>query len=274
MQPSTPIHPLDRATTLTRTDDGAFTGQTDPAYANMVGPFGGVTAAAMLNAILLHPDRLGEPVAFTVNFAAPVADGPYRIVADPVRTNRSTQHWTVTLRQDDGVKATATAVFALRRETWSATESRMPEVPPAQDVPPSRLADTQRAWFDQYETRFIKGTVLNTAVPASERDSVTTLWVRDEPPRPLDIVALTALCDSFAPRVMVRRAEWVPIGTVSVTMYFHADPADLAAQGSRPLLGTARASRFGRGYHDQVAELWSDSGTLLATSHQVVYFKA
>jgi hypothetical protein len=39
-------------------------------------------------------------------------------------------------------------------------------------------------------------------------------------------------------------------------------------------LGLARATRFGLGYHDQSAEIWSDQQQLLATSHQVVYFKA
>ena len=54
-----------------------FEGHSHPAYANMVGPFGGVTAAQMLQAVLLHSDRLGDPLALTVNYAAaePVAVG-------------------------------------------------------------------------------------------------------------------------------------------------------------------------------------------------------
>lgn len=273
MLPVSSEHPLDRATRLGKNADGSFTGHTDSAYANMVGPFGGVTAATIMKAMLLHPECLGEPIALTVNFAAPIVDGAYQIVATPVRTNRSTQHWYVTLNQDDDVKATATAVFAMRRDTWSSTEIVMPVVPAASDVPPERLADTGRAWFDQYQTRFVHGRIGAPAPLEGERDAVTLVWIRDEPPRPLDFVSLTALCDSFAPRVMVKRARWIPIGTVSLTLYFHADPVELAAQGVRPVLGSARASRFGRGYHDQTAEIWSDSGALLASSHQVVYYK-
>ena len=71
----------------------------------------------------------------------------------------------------------------------------------------------------------------------------------------------------------MRRPVRVPAGTVSLTTYFHADTAMLAEQGDRPVLGVARASHFGLGYHDQSAEIWSDAGRLLATSHQVVYFK-
>jgi hypothetical protein len=46
----------------------------------MIGPFGGVTAAQALNAVL-HPQRLGEPIAFTVNFAAALSDGVLQCTA-------------------------------------------------------------------------------------------------------------------------------------------------------------------------------------------------
>ena len=92
-------HPLDAATRLTAGDDGRLIGQTHPAYANMVGPFGGVIAATMLNAVPTHPERLGDPVGLTVNYAGPIADGGFEIDARAVRTNRSTQHWTMSLAQ-------------------------------------------------------------------------------------------------------------------------------------------------------------------------------
>ena len=88
------------------------TGATSPAYANMVGPFGGVTAASALNAVLQHPALLGEPVALTVNYAAALADGPFEVVARPARTNRSTQHWVVEIVQAGETVLTATALTA------------------------------------------------------------------------------------------------------------------------------------------------------------------
>jgi len=265
-------HPLDQATRLAHSDDGAFAGSTHPAYANMVGPFGGLTAATMLNAALTHPARLGDPVALTVNYAGPIADGPFRIDAVPVRTNRSTQHWSITLSQGDEVATTASAVFAVRRETWSSTEAGFPDVPPAHEL--ERMPrDRGPAWTNNYEMRFAHGMIFDTSRPAQELDSQSVLWIRDDPPRPLDFVSLAAICDSFFPRIMVRRPYPVPAGTVSITTYFHADAPLLAAQGERPVLGCARATHFGRGYHDQSAEIWSAEGALLATSHQVVYFK-
>src|SRR5699024_6572478 len=59
---------------LTR-ESNDFHGQTSKRYNNMVGPFGGVTAATLLRSVLEHPERQGIPVSLTINYAAPVSDG-------------------------------------------------------------------------------------------------------------------------------------------------------------------------------------------------------
>lgn len=267
-------HPFDAALRLTAigdAGDGRFAGHTSLAYANMIGPFGGITAAALLNAVLLHPARLGDPLALTLNYAGPVADGAFEIAARTARTNRSTQHWTVALTQGGETAATATAITATRRTTWSATDIACPDVPPADDVPPA--AGMKRvAWTGNYDLRFVDGAFPELSGD-EHRSSASRLWVRDLPPRPLDFAALTALCDIFFPRIYLRRRRFTPAGTVSMTVYFHADRALLAAQGSEPVLAAARAQHFGSGYFDQSAEVWSRDRVLLATSHQIVYYK-
>ncbi len=279
-------HAFDQAVALTpvtvtvhehgRESTRHWQGQTHAAYANMVGPFGGITAAQGLQSILLHPERLGEPVSFTVNFAAALADGAFRVTSQPVRTNRSTQHWVVRISQTDsaGVESvvlTATAVTAVRRTTWSAADAVMPVVAAPADI--KRVSRPARvAWMQRYDMRPCSG-----EIPAdwngAEADSVSQLWMRDDPPRPLDFASLTALADVFYPRVWRRRALMTPVGTVSMTVYFHAGTAELAATGEGYLLGQARAQSFFNGFFDQSAELWNEAGDLLATTHQIVYFK-
>lgn len=239
----------------------------------MVGPFGGTTAAQLLQAACLHPDRLGEPVALTVNFAAPVADGEIRFLARAARTNRSTQHWLIEARQGEGTVATATAVLALRRETWSATEAVMPQgLAPAAALERMPLKGLM-PWPHRYDMRFTEGAFPAVFDEQEQSHSRSSLWVRDDPPRPMDFVSLAALCDSFFPRIYVRRRRRVPIGTVTLTTYFHADSALLAKVGERHVLGLARALNFRNGYFDQTGELWSPEGQLLASTHQLVYFK-
>lgn len=267
------MHPFDTATLLEVLPDGSFRGHTSPAYANMVGPFGGVTAACLLQAPMQHTARLGEPVALTVNFAAALVDGEFVITARPLRTNRSTQHWSMELTQGGEIAASATAVFAVRRETWSAPEAAPPANLPTPDTLTRAPLIGRPAWTRHYDMRFARGPMPDAFDEQPQLDSVSQLWVRDEPPRPLDFPALASLCDSFFPRIFVRRRKVAPIGTVSLTTYFHADAALLQAQAERHVLGVARALNFRNGYFDQSAEVWSDDWQLLASSHQVVYYR-
>lgn len=193
-------HPFDAAISLAATGEHRFAGATHPAYANMVGPYGGATCAVLLNAALLHPQRLGEPIALTVNYAAPLADGSFEIEARPVRTNRSTQHWSMALAQQGAVVATSSAVFAARRETWSAPEATPPAgMPPAITLPVSPV-DSRPRWVQQYDMRFAEDESPALFSGTERTDSETRLWVRDEPPRPLDFPRLRGLwCSPGAP---------------------------------------------------------------------------
>jgi acyl-CoA thioesterase len=264
-------HPFDAAVALQSREGGAFEGRTSPAYANFIGPYGGITAAQCLSAVLQHPDRLGDPVAFTVNFAAAVADGAFELRPRAARTNRSTQHWVVEMVQGDEVVATATALTAVRRPTWGGHELHMPDAPPPQDVP--RVGRRGVAWLERYEMRFLLGIIPHHWDDSGVAESLSRLWVRDDPPRPLDFASLTALCDVFFPRIWLRRARQTPLGTVSMTVYFHATAAELAASGTGFLLAQARGQGFGSGYFDHSGQLWSEGGALLATTHQVMYYK-
>jgi len=59
-----------------------------------------------------------------------------------------------------------------------------------------------------------------------------------------------------------------------MTTVFHADVADIAEDDTTMVLGAADANIFHKSFSDQTGELWSPSGRLLATTSQVVYFKA
>lgn len=269
----TPDHPFDRAIALEALGEGRWVARTQAAYANMIGPFGGATAAALMQSVLRDPRRIGIPVAFTVNFASPLADGAYEVGTSLMRTNRTTQHWSVGATQSGAVVATGTAVFAMRRQTWSRPEAQ----PPSSFVPFDRLPrapGVRRApWVDRYDMRYLTGGLPSVWDGTEAADATSCVWLRDDPPRQLDHASLTALCDAFMPRIYVRRRLAVPIGTVTMTTYFHADDDMLAAQGDRPVLGVARASSFRNGYFDQSAEVWSADRQLLASTCQLVYYR-
>lgn len=257
-------HPFDLALALHPLGEGRFVGRSPDAYQNMVGPYGGITAAMMLQALLLRPERLGDPIALTVNYAGPVPDGELEILTREIRTSRSTQHWVAEMRHgpDCNVSTTATAVFGTRRETWSHTESSAPQLPACEEVPSSRH-HSSASWSARYERRMLND------LEAGE----TRGWLADDPPRPVDFPALASLCDAFRPWLFARRPEPTPIGTVTLNVYFHAGADELAEIGNAALQGRARTNAFHRGFFDQEAQLWSPDGRLLATAQQMVWFK-
>lgn len=264
-------HPLDDAVALQRLTDDDVRARTTTAWSNMVGPFGGITSAVVVKALTEHPALLGDPLALTVNFAGPIADGEFDIALRPTRTNRSTQHWSVQITQNDAVVTTGSAVTGLRRDSWGSDEAPMPTAPTAEDLPQAAFPAGVN-WVNNYDMRWIQGAVPEPTTGESD-DSTTTMWVRDHPPRPLDHVSLASMADTFFPRIFLRQGDWVIAGTVTLSTYFIATTEQIAAQATDHVLATARTHRFHQGYHDQTAQLWGRDGTLLATSSQLVYFK-
>lgn len=260
-------HPFDEAITLTAAGEGGWLGHTHQAYWNRVGPFGGITAAVMLQSLLQDGRRLGEPLSLTVNYPAAVAQGPFTIRTTLVRSGRSTQHWSAVLVQDEAVMISVIAVFAVRRPVWGHAEARMPDVPAPQAVPPVNPR-AGAEWPRRYDMRTIRG-----QLGQDNPDSLTQWWINDNPPRALDYPALAAICDAFFPRMYLHRATFVPTATVSLNIYFHTNAAALQEQGEAPVLGCAQGQVFDDGFADQVGQIWSSRGQLLATTHQIMWYR-
>lgn len=263
-------HAFDAAV-ATRPGDGGSVAAVHPGWGNMVGPFGGITAATVAAEIARHAEATGRLAALTVNFLAPLGDGEWELDARPARTNRSNQHWIVTASQGGSAVLTATAVTAADREAWERTEAEMPPVPDPQSVAPARIP-FPLPWLEHYEMRFVSGPV-PLAPSEVGGDSESVLWLRHIDPRPWDAPGIVAASDAFFPRVFRRLGPQVPAGTVTLTTYVHATAAELASEDAFVLL-RATASRYSRGMFDQRGEVWGRGGALLATTHQLVYFKA
>ncbi len=166
-------HPFDAAIALAPAGEHRYTGATHAAWANMVGPFGGITTAQLLQGALQHPQRLGDPVALTVNFAAPIADGAFEIDARPLRSNRSTQHWALLLLQRGEVCASGSAVFAQRRDTWGAAEAQPPADMPAADTLPRAPVQGRPTWVSRYDVGLAKLTSRDHAHSKSSGGGLT-----------------------------------------------------------------------------------------------------
>lgn len=266
------LHPLEAATALTWHGDH-WVGHTNKEYWAFLGPYGGATAAVLLRAALDHPDRIGDPLALTVNYCAPVAEGPFDVAVCASRTNKSTQHWSIELTQNGGEAiATATAVFAKRRPGFTYAPVAMPQAPKPADVPTFNLSPSP-SWVDRYEMKFISGLPKLGRTPHAEPQSPETmLWLRDAEPRPLDVLSLASMSDAFIGRIFQVLGVFVPFGTVTLTTYFHC-AADETAVPDGWVLGHADAAIFRGGFADQTVRLWAPDGRLLASGIQATYFR-
>lgn len=267
-------HIFDIATHVTP-GDSRWNGHTSDDYWAFVGPFGGATAATMLRAIIGHVECSGDPLAMTVNYCAPIARGAFELDVRLVKANRSTQHWSVELTQNDDVAAFATAVFAVRRPSWSHQPAAFPGAPPFEQTRPLPRSSFAMSWTKQYDFRFIDGAPSLLGRPLAEPASAfSRLWIGDRVPRRIDMLSLLSMSDAFFGRIFHVRGELVPFGTVSLTTYFHVGADDLQSEDIRAVVATADAKIFNRSYGDQTGELWSPNGRLLATTQQIAYFKA
>ena len=266
-------HLFDDATRVSA-GDSHWRGQTSDDYWAFVGPFGGATAATILRALIDHPQRTGDPLALTVNFCAPIAQGEFELDVRLVKANRSSQHWCVELTQGGGEVATlATAVFAERRPSWSHQQAAFPKAPPFEQIQP--FPKIKASWANQYDFRFVDGNPdFNGTKKDKPSSAYSRLWIGDRVPRKIDLLSLMSMSDAFFARIFHARGELVPFGTVSLTTYFHVSAGDLAAEDISRLLAVADAKIFHKSYGDQNGELWSPNGRLLATTTQIGYFKA
>jgi acyl-CoA thioesterase len=264
---------FDDATRVTA-GDSCWQGRTSDDYWAFVGPFGGATAATILRALIDHPQRSGDPLSLTVNFCAPIAQGDFDLDVRLVKANRSTQHWCVELMQGGAEVATlATAVFAERRPSWSHQAAEFPQATSFEQTLPYTKAAAP--WVRQYDFRFVEGEPKISAAPkAAPRTAFSKCWIGDRVPRTIDVLSLMSMSGAFFGRIFHARGELVPFGTVSLTTYFHADAADLAAEDISQVLAVADANVFHKSYGDQTGKLWSPGGRLLATTTQIAYFKA
>ena len=248
--------------------------ETDPRYWNMIGPFGGWIAATLLGAVLEHPERHGSPLSVTINFAAAIHAGSFDVRVELLRRNRSTSFWFARFVQvQDGVEvhcADATIVLAERRETPTFRIAKPPAAAAPEEVAEFDFKRARAKWMEAYDMRFVSGEPFEGG-PAG--DARTVAWVRDRFAPVLDFRSLLAMSDCAFPQIFHCVRRFIPISTVSMTVYFHAGPDDIAAVAGDFVLYEAKMRNAYAGFFDEISELWSRSGTMLATMEQIVWFK-
>ena len=262
---------LTRNARLTRTNDDSYAAQSDPGYWNLIGPFGGWIAALLLRAVLDDPRRIGEPLSLSICFAGPLEAGAFTIRLREVRHNRSTTFWWTELVQDQGgheaVCAFATVVTAKRRDTPAFLEIAPPSVPLPEHLESFATSRVALPFLERFDIRYAASPFVLS--PDGER----LWWAKARDAEALDFETLTALCDLGLPHIFARLKQRVPVSSVTLNIFYHAPSDDLAACGDDFILSAGRMRIARLGFFDATTTVWARSGTLLATTEQVVWFK-
>jgi acyl-CoA thioesterase len=267
------MHPFDESLAMEavgNTPAGAtFRARTSERYRNAIGPFGGWTAALLLQATLATPGARGAPLSLDAVFMGPIDDGEVEVRVALLRQNRSVGFWRSELWQRSRVCAHAQVALSTPRAGASLHDAKRPEVPPAHAVPVYTNPRTPVAWIDQYTFRPVSGLLFSGAESMDAR-----LWLRDAEPRGLDAVSLTAICDTPFPSPWIRMSDQVPVSTVAFSVYYRASAEDYAAAGDDYMLLDSHAALMQDGYVDQFTHVWSGSGRLLAQTQQMLWIAA
>ncbi len=267
------MHLLDQSLALERLSESetkvSFGAETHPEFKNLIGPYGGWSVGILTRALLEAAEDGMELVSITTDFLAGLSVGPIRIDVERDGGGRNTQFWTARMTSADGtiLGTRATAVLSRRRETLVWTEGTRPEAPEPEDC---QRFTPPMPWTKTLEIR----AAINQPFKEVGQPLASSAWVRIDPGRQLDPAALVTLADTPVPRLFFVLGKPSMIATVSMTVYLHATKEDFEASGEDYMLVEADGARGHRGFYDQHARMWSRDGRLLATTQQIVWFKA
>jgi acyl-CoA thioesterase len=256
-------HPLDADTALEPLTATRWRGEVHDRWWVVRGPFGGYLSAILmraLTAVVADPAR--RPRSLTVHFVHPPAAGPIEVSATVERQGRAATTASLRIEQNGVPIALALGSCAIWRDgepEWA--EAAMPEAPAPEACRPLERREAMPPFRRQFEIRWVD------AVPEGEARNLA--WLRSDPPRPLDYLALTALSDGWMPAAFSKLGRFVAAPTVDLTIHFRTP---LAAAGDW-VLADYRSRFSAGGTWEEDGELWAADGTLLAQSRQLALIR-
>ena len=109
--------------------------------------------------------------------------------------------------------------------------------------------------------------------PFKQPNTQSLAWVRENSGRAMDAMQLTYLSDVYPPRIWYIGDTPRPFSTITLSVYFHSTANEIAAIGDNFILSEAIGSRAEHSTVGSRLRIWSESGSLLASSEQLAWFK-
>ena len=260
---------FDRDVAVEATGAGRYRAEMVPHWWVVAGPNGGIVAAVLANAMtteLADPNRQLRTI--TVHYPSPAAAGAVYVDVTVERMGRSVATLSARMTQGDRMIALATAAFS---PPWTSPIAFSDHMPP--DVPtPSSLADRRGeagALLPPVATNWDTRWTEPGALFAGGDEAVLRAWIRTDRPRPIDPLALTAICDALPPAVFVRSKAPIAAPTVELTVHVRAQLPHPGLEPDHHVLAECSTATVADGFLDEDVKVWAADGTLLAHSRQL-----
>ncbi|MDP2139593.1 MAG: thioesterase family protein [Gammaproteobacteria bacterium] len=246
----------------------AWRGHADHRRVATSGMYGGWTATLLLHAIMKDAVEAGSVSALTIHYLHAITPGSVLTVRTRnVNSSRSLSVWHAEVEVEGvpGPAATATAVLARRRDSFTFLDVSMPEVPPPDALPKMHPPGT----FG--ERSLVRPAIGST--PFNQSDTRSVAWVREISGRSLDYLQLAYLADNYPPKTWSMRAEPSPYSTITMSIYFHGTDEEVSSLGDDYVLIEAYGTRAQSSTVGAQGRIWSRSGLLLVTTEQMGWFR-
>jgi hypothetical protein len=257
------------AMTLTPAGPGRWTTLAGPEWSNPGGGlWGGYAIGLCIRVLEAEPDAAGEALSLTLTYAAGLPSGLLDIRTRRIRQGGSVGVWEVELLAagSDQVGVHAIVTMARRPVTPRFAFARMPQAPDPESLPAAPNSS------QHYGGAALERRSLDTFPPQPTGESRTLVWVRSKT-GPMDKARLGMSTDNSAPRAMYALGPAVRTTTLTLTVYLHATPEDLAEVGEDFILIECEGRVGAAGACDERSSYWSRTGKLLATSEQLAWYR-
>ncbi|MGV1006977.1 MAG: acyl-CoA thioesterase [Candidatus Nanopelagicales bacterium] len=255
---------FDESTRVVPRGGGIFEAQVHPAWRGPLAPNGGHLAAMVLRAArteLARPDL--PPRSLSVHFPRPADQGPAQIRVEVLRAGQGSALLRSELYQDDKLRCTALLTCASARAATAPVSATAPDVPAWDAVADFDLSELPRAPEQFHRLQFKRCFGPGPFTEGTEALTGGWMKLRDDD-ADIDAERLTAFSDLWWPAVFGVADGFVGVPTLELTCHFRTTTP---VQG--PVLGRFQSRTVAEGYLDEVGELWSSDGTLLAESRQL-----
>jgi acyl-CoA thioesterase len=266
--------PFRRAAAAIRVADDRFDVTFTPDWAQGRGVYGGMVSAVVVDAVRQVVDPRRRLRALGLSFCAPAKPGSATVTTRLVREGALVSTIGAEVVGDGGVIASALATCAAPRvlpdDVRAATTVRRVTMPGAlspADVEPVPVdMPLLPTFLRHFELRFALGDP-----PGSSGTSRVGMWLRFREPgvATVDEAVAVALLDALPPALLSTLPAMRPAASVEWHVQFFAGlPRPLAVD--EDLLVTAETVVAEDGYAEELDQLWTRDGTLLAQAHQTI----